>query len=156
MCIYGPSIQSNLAASVSNFILYLGRSRPGEIRTNPRRAMSPLVSRAHPQSKGNRGSGQHWGMLLFESLSAGALTLLVGFTMVMLAVGLYALLVWPLTFWDLTDTGLEQYGSWAKIVVWSVFAGGSLAGFWCFSGAAFKTRSTAKRIPEVRPSKPRR
>jgi hypothetical protein len=30
-------------------------------------------------------------------------------------------------------------------VLWSVFAGGSLAGYWCFSGAAFKDRANKDR-----------
>lgn len=80
-------------------------------------------------------------MLLFESLSGGVLALAVGFIAVMMVVGAYATFVWPLTFWDLGDLGLEKYDSWANTILWSVFAGGSLAGYWCFSGAAFKDRS---------------
>lgn len=93
-------------------------------------------------------------MLLFESLSAGAMAVLVGLAAVMAVVGLYVIVVWPLTFWDLANSGLENYSGWATTVVWSVFAGGSLAGYWCFSGAAFNTKSAAKRTaPPVRPAK---
>ena len=83
-------------------------------------------------------------MLLFESLSAGVLAIAVGFAAVMIVVGLYVVLVWPLTFWDLANLGLEKYGSWTSTALWSVFAGGSLAGYWCFSGAAFKDRAKRK------------
>ena len=83
-------------------------------------------------------------MLVFESLSAGVMAVLVGFLTVMVVVGVYVIIVWPLTFWDLSNLGLERYASWMTTAVWSVFAGGTLAGFWCFSGAAFK-RSPAKR-----------
>jgi hypothetical protein len=79
-------------------------------------------------------------MLLFESLSAGALAVGVGLTALLVVVGVYVTLVWPLTFWDLANLGLEQYASWTDTILWSVFAGGSLAGYWCFSGAAFKTK----------------
>ncbi len=83
-------------------------------------------------------------MLLFESLSAGVLAIGVGLAAVLAVVGLYVTIVWPLTFWDLANLGLEQYASWTNTVLWSVFAGGSLAGYWCFSGAAFKAKPKAK------------
>ena len=107
--------------------------------------MSPLVQR--PRAKGpqrNDGSDEHWSMLLFESLSAGAMALLVGLGVVMAVVGLYVIVVWPLTFWDLSNTGLEKYSSWANTALWSVFAGASLAAYWCFSGAAFKNKPARK------------
>ncbi len=110
--------------------------------------MSPLTERKRPQTP---GTDQHWSMLLFESLSAGAMAVLLCLGIVMAVVGVYATLVWPLTFWDLADSGLEKYGAWANTVIWSVFIAGSLAGYWCFSGAAFKAKSPAKRsTPPVR------
>ena len=117
--------------------------------------MSPLASRQPVQSTRKPSADQYWGMLLFESLSAGTVAVLFGLIFVLAVVGLYVLLVWPLTFWDLADTGLEKYGSWAHTILWSVFAGGSLAGYWCFSGAAFKNKANPKRGPEVRSSRPR-
>lgn len=93
-------------------------------------------------------------MLIFESLSAGVLAIFVGIVAVMTVVGLYVVVVWPLTFWDLANLGLEKYGSWIPTVLWSIFAGGSLAGYWCFSGAAFKTRQNGR--PAVRPTRVRR
>jgi hypothetical protein len=83
-------------------------------------------------------------MLLFESLSAGVMTTAIGLAVVMAVVGAYATLVWPLTFWDLACLGLEKYSSLANTAIWSIFAGGSLAGFWCFSGAAFKNKPKPK------------
>lgn len=93
-------------------------------------------------------------MLLFESLSAGVMAIFVGFVVVMAAVGVYVIVIWPLTFWDLANLGLEKYGSWIKPILWSVFAGGSLAGFWCFSGLAFKPKQKV-RAPS-RPTGPTR
>jgi hypothetical protein len=107
--------------------------------------MSPLIERSRPQSKPDP-IHQHWVMLLFESLSVGVLAVGVGLTAALAVVGLYATIVWPLTFWDLANLGLEQYASWTNTVLWSVFAGGSLAGYWCFSGAAFKAKPRA-RVP---------
>jgi len=109
--------------------------------------MSPLVQRARPGvPKRPDPTDQFWGMLLFESLSAGAMAVLVGLAAVMAVVGVYVIIVWPLTFWDLTDVGLEKYGSWAETVMWSVFAGGTLAGYWCFSGAAFKGKKSGAKV----------
>jgi len=87
---------------------------------------------------------QHWGMLLFESLSAGVMTIFAGFVLVTIIVGVYVIIIWPLTFWDLANLGLEKYHSWINPLLWSVFAAGSLAGFLCFGGAAFKTRQKAR------------
>jgi hypothetical protein len=99
---------------------------------------------------------QHWSMLLFESFSAGVIALGFGFAAVLVVVGLYVILVWPLTFWDLANYGLEKYAWWAKAALWSVFAAGSLVGYWCFSGAAFKDRSRGSRRPALRGARRRR
>jgi hypothetical protein len=83
-------------------------------------------------------------VLVFESLSVGVMVVLCVMLAVMLVVGVYVTIVWPLTFWDLTDSGLEKYGSLVKMVLWSLFAGGSLAGYWCISGAAFKQKAAQR------------
>ncbi len=121
--------------------------------------MSPLVKRSRPDTARKPDpTDQHWGMLLFESLSAGVLAVGVGLAAVLTVVGLYVVLVWPLTFWDLANLGLERYASWTDTILWSVFAGGSLAGYWCFSGAAFNAKPKAKvPVQAVRtPGRPRR
>jgi len=97
--------------------------------------MSPLVQRPRPAA-----DDQHWSMLVFESLSAGAIAIGVGMLCVLLAVGVYGVVIWPLTFMDFANVSKEEFDSWARIVLWSVFAGGSLAGYWCFSGNAFKSK----------------
>jgi hypothetical protein len=85
-------------------------------------------------------------MLLFESMSAGVFAIFVGFVAVLSVVGVYVIIVWPLTFWDLANLGIEKVFPWVNTVLWSVFAGGTLAGYWCFSGRAFKAKSKA-RVP---------
>jgi len=79
-------------------------------------------------------------MLLFGSLSAGVLAIFVVFALVLVVVGVYLIVVWPLTFWDLANLGLEKVGPWIETILWSLFAGGSLAGCYVFSGAAFKAK----------------
>jgi hypothetical protein len=106
--------------------------------------MSPLVERPRENTQRHAGQDQHWAMLAYESLSAGAMALLVGMGAVLTVVGVYVLFVWPLTFWDLADSGLEKYSDLARLALWSVFAGGSLAGYWYFSGAAFKPKAKPK------------
>ena len=88
-------------------------------------------------------------MLLFESCSAGIAVVFVGFLAVLTVVGVYVTVVWPLTFWDIRIP-TEQYESWASTVLWSVFAGGALAGYWCFSGRAFKSKARKAQPPTVR------
>jgi hypothetical protein len=83
-------------------------------------------------------------MVIFESLSAGILTIFVVFALILIAIGVYGVVVWPLTFWDLANLGLEEYGSWANTILWSLFAGGSLAGYYVFSGYAFKAKPKAR------------
>ena len=107
--------------------------------------MSPLVQRSRGGSARRLDpTDQHWSMLLFESLSAGVMAIFVGFVGVLLVVGVYVMIVWPLTFWDLANLHLERYQSWAQTVLWSIFGGGTLAGYWCFSGQAFKNKSKTK------------
>jgi hypothetical protein len=107
--------------------------------------MSPLVQR-NPPGSGRRPdpADQHWSMLLFESVSAGIMAVTVGLAAVLIVVSVYVIIVWPLTFWDLASLGLDQYASWTNTVLWSVFAGGTLGGYWCFSGTAFKSKPKAK------------
>lgn len=119
--------------------------------------MSPLVQRSRAGAvRRTDPTDQHWSMLLFESLSAGVMSVAAGLAAVLVIVGAYVVLVWPLTFWDLANLGLERYRSWVNTVLWSVFAGGSIAGFWCFSGAAFKNRQKQRSKATVRPSGTRR
>ena len=93
---------------------------------------------------GGTASDEHWSMLVFESLSVGTIMVLLVMLAALMLVGVYAMVVWPLTFWDLSEWSLENYGSWARTALWSVFAGGSLAGYWCVSGAAFRQKTSRK------------
>jgi hypothetical protein len=119
--------------------------------------MSPLVQkqRTGPQARSD-SPDQHWSMLLFESCSAGVLALGMGIASVMLVVSLYAVFVWPLTFWDLANLGLEKYAEYGNTALWSLFAGGTLAGYWCFSGEAFKNRRKPVPKPSTRSTRTRR
>jgi len=118
--------------------------------------MSPLIKRTRVNPARPDQADQNWAMLVFESLSAGAMALAVGIAAVLVLLGVYGLFVWPLTFWNLTLLGLEKYSSWANTVLWSVFAGGSMAGYWCFSGAAFKNRSRRRNGSSIRTGRSRR
>jgi uncharacterized membrane protein len=91
-------------------------------------------------------------MLIFESLSAGMFALLVALTLVLVLVGIYVSIVWPITKWDLASVNPQKYRSWWEGALWLVFAAGSAAGLWCFSGAAFReeparVRDNAQRNP---------
>ena len=114
--------------------------------------MSPLVQHRRAAAPPKpEPTAQSWGMLLFESLSAGVMAVFVGFAAVLAVVGLFVVIIWPLTFWDLASLRLEDYSSWVNPILWSVFAGGSLAGLSCFSGAAFKTKQRQTARTPARP-----
>jgi len=93
-------------------------------------------------SKRPAGDQQGWGMLVFESFSAGAVAVLVALVLALVLVGLYDYLVWPLTKWDMTEVNPETFFTWSKYGLEAIFAGGTAAGFWCFTGAAFRKRGT--------------
>jgi len=90
-------------------------------------------------------------MLLFESFSAGVMAIFIGFAAVLLVVGLYVLMIWPLTLWDLASLNLERYSDWVRPLLWLVFAGGTIGGFFCFSGYVF--RFTPKSRVPARPAR---
>ena len=99
--------------------------------------MSPLIERSRADARPDPAY-QPWYMLLFESLGAGIMAVTFGLVAVMVVVGIYVIVVWPLTFWDLASLGLERYARWTNTVLWSVFGCGTILGYWLFSGAAFK------------------
>jgi hypothetical protein len=84
-------------------------------------------------------------MLLFESLSAGGVAVLVALITVLLLVGIYSYCVWPFTHWDLANIDSGAFYSWSKFLLIVIFAAGSAAGFWCFSGAAFREKTGRRR-----------
>jgi hypothetical protein len=84
-------------------------------------------------------------MLVFESLSAGGMAVFVALSAVLVLVGIYTYLVWPLTKWDLADVNAGRLASWGEFALIVIFAAGSAAGFWCFSGAAFREKIGRRR-----------
>jgi uncharacterized membrane protein (Fun14 family) len=66
------------------------------------------------------------------------LALLITLATVLVAVGLYVQVIWPLTDWDLVSVNLEPYQSLVSTILLSIFAFGSGLGFWFVSGAAWK------------------
>jgi len=83
-------------------------------------------------------------MLIFESLSAGGIAVFAALMGVLVLVGIYSYFVWSFTHWDLTDLKLDD-GPWWKYALGLIFAAGSAAGFWCFSGAAFREKAGQQR-----------
>ena len=103
--------------------------------------MSPVVQHKRTSAPGRRGNGISRGsMLFFASFSSGLAALIVSFALLITVVGIYAVLIWPLTFWDLASLGIEKYGSWTGTIALSVFGGGALAGYCVFSGWAFRVK----------------
>lgn len=84
------------------------------------------------------GDDQDWGMLIFESLSAGGIAVFLTFVVILILAGIYGLVVWPLTHWDLAHMDGGTWWEWALALI---FVAGTTAGFWVFSGEAFKSRA---------------
>jgi hypothetical protein len=84
-------------------------------------------------------------MLFFGSAGVGIVAVIVLLSAVLLVVGLYVQLVWPLTDWDLGNISLGDFNSLATTVMAGIFLGGFGAGFWCISGNAWKNKKTAQR-----------
>lgn len=105
--------------------------------------MSPLVQHKRalaPRRRSAASSGStRANMLLFAGFSSGVVALVVGFGVLLTVVGVYTIVVWPLTFWDLANLHLEKYSSWTATVVGSIFAGGWLAGM-CYFGGVLSRR----------------
>ncbi len=81
---------------------------------------------------------KQFGIVLLESLGAGAVAVVLVLAAVLVIVGIYVQVIWPLTDWDLVNVSLEEYRSLATAVLTLVFIAGFAAGYWCISGAAWK------------------
>jgi hypothetical protein len=102
--------------------------------------LSPVVKHKRTTAPGRRGNAISRGrMLLIASISSGLVALILAFILLITGVGIYAVLIWPLTFWDLASLG-EHYSGWTWTLALTVFGGGALAGYSLFSGALFKVR----------------
>jgi hypothetical protein len=103
------------------------------------------MPRSTPKGRKRSASDeQGWWMLVFESLSAGVLAILIAATALLVLVGAYDYIVWPLTKWDLASINVEQFRPWWQWAVGVTFAAGSATGFWCFSGAAFRPKPATR------------
>jgi hypothetical protein len=125
------------------------RTKSGAV---PRRAGIPgqaATRKPEPES-----GLEYWGRVVFHSIGVGALALALLFLLVLLGVGVYGLIVWSLTGWDLASIDWKSYESTAKGVLWLVFATGTGVGLWFFSGAAWKLIREwgRKRRPHSRPA----
>ena len=69
------------------------------------------------------------------TLAVGALLLTV-----LMAVWFYGQFVWTFTHRDLADVRLAPFKSLAYLVIAGTFLAGTGAGFWIFSGAAWKNQ----------------
>ena len=119
--------------------------------------MSPLVQRKRPIRPARPTVSDpelYRRMLFYASLLGGISALLLGVAFLMAVLGAYVVLVWPLTFWDLANLGLEELGSWTWVLVAATFGGGALGGYCYFSGFSFapkpKAKITARRVSAIR------
>jgi hypothetical protein len=91
-----------------------------------------------PSAQAAQSGFQEWVLVLLESLGVGIFLVILLLAAVLLVIGLYVQVVWPLTDWDLVNVSLEQYQSLIELVLVTVFTFGFFGGYYCISGAAWK------------------
>ena len=77
-------------------------------------------------------------MVFLQSIGVGMMAVILLLAAVLVLVGVYVQVIWPLTDWDLVSVKLEPYNSAITAVLAGVFIGGFAAGYWCISGNAWK------------------
>jgi len=120
--------------------------------------LSPLVQHKRPIRPASQpaaprvlsGGELYLRMLFSAGLIGGISALLFGFALLMAAVGLYTIVIWPLTFWDLANLGLEALGPWIGLIITATFAGGTLGGLCYFSGLFSKRKLPARPVRAIR------
>lgn len=85
-------------------------------------------------------------------MGIGTLAVAALFFTVLIAVWLYGQFVWSFTQWDLAEVRLTPFKSLAYLLIAGTFLGGTCAGLWVFSGAAWKNQRT-NTTPAQRPSR---
>lgn len=114
--------------------------------------MSPLVQHKRPIRPASEPAAPrvlsraelYLRMLLSAGVIGGISALLFGFALLMATVSLYVILIWPLTFWDLANLGLEALGPWIWLITTATFAGGALGGLCYFTGLSSKRKLNTK------------
>jgi hypothetical protein len=93
-----------------------------------------------------QGSGaiDHWSAVLFYSMGIGTVAVGALLFSVLMAVWLYGQFVWTFTHWDLANVRLAPFKSLAQLIILGTFIGGTCAGLWCFSGAAWRNRKPTR------------
>ncbi|MBZ5706131.1 MAG: hypothetical protein LAN63_12315 [Acidobacteriia bacterium] len=110
------------------------------------------MPRVQPKPKTSEpGPLKHWAMIVFESLGVGALAIMLVFAAVLVVVGVYVQVVWPLTDWNLVEVSLDPYRSAISTVFFFIFVAASALGFWFISGAAWKNQRPTPSARRVAP-----
>ena len=73
-------------------------------------------------------------------MGIGTLSVGVLLFIVLAAVWFYGQFIWSFTHWDLANVRLTPLKSLAYLVMAGTFLGGTCAGLWVFSGAAWKNQ----------------
>ncbi len=81
---------------------------------------------------------------MFYSMGFGATAVGILLFAVLLIVSLYDLFIWTFTEWDFVSVRLTPFKSLAYLIIAGTFFGGVCGGLWCFSGAAWRNRKTAR------------
>ena len=76
--------------------------------------------------------------MILESIGVGMMAVILLLAAVLIVVGIYVQVIWPLTDWDFVSVSLEPYNAAITAILTGVFIGGFAAGYWCISGNAWK------------------
>jgi hypothetical protein len=120
-------------------------------RVIEKRPVAPTASRVQPSpgpspslAQQDSGAIDHWSVVLFYSMGIGTLAVVALLFAVLIVVWMYSQFIRTFTHWDLADVRLTSVKSFAYFLVLTTFVGGTCAGWWFFSGAAWKTRKGAR------------
>ena len=83
-------------------------------------------------------------------MGVGSLAVAALLFTVLIAVWFYGQFVWSFTHWDLANFRLTPFKSLAYLLIVGTFVGGTCAGLWVFSGAAWK-HQRGNSVPTRRP-----
>ena len=80
-------------------------------------------------------------MIAFESFGFGASAILIVIAAVLVVVGFYVQVIWPLTDWDMVDVSLEAWEPALQAVLLLIFFAATAVGFSMVTGAAFRKKT---------------
>ena len=88
-------------------------------------------------------------MIAFESFGFGASAILMVIAAVLVIVGFYVQVIWPLTDWDMVEVSFDAWKPAMKAALVLIFFAGTAVGFAMVTGAAFQKKKPVTPVRRV-------